>query len=37
MRNYPTDKLVYSHIDELWSIDLADLIDVKASNNREYR
>ena len=24
MRNYPTSKIIYNHIDEIWSIDLAD-------------
>ena len=27
LRNYPTKKIVYNHIDEIWSIDLADMID----------
>ena len=26
-RDYPTNKIVYNHIDEIWSIDLADMID----------
>ena len=30
-------KLIYNHIDEIWSIDLADLIDYKISNNKRYR
>ena len=29
MRNYPTSKIVYNHIDEIWSIDLANMIDHK--------
>ena len=37
MRNYPTNKLVYNHIDEKWSIDLADMIDYKTSNNKGFR
>ena len=37
MRNYPTNKIVYNHIDEIWSIDLADVIDYKISNNKGYR
>ena len=34
---YPTDKRIYSHIDEIWSIDLADMIDYKTWNNRRFR
>ena len=26
-KNYPTNKIVHNHIDEIWSIDLADMID----------
>ena len=37
MRNYPTNKIIYNHIDEIWSIDLADMIDYKTSNNKSYR
>ena len=33
-RNYPTNKIIYNHIDEIWSIDLADMIDYKISNNK---
>ena len=36
-KNYPTNKVVYNHIDEIWSIDLADMIDYKISNNKGYR
>ena len=36
-KNYATDKIVYNHIDEIWSIDLADMIDNKISNNKGYR
>ena len=36
-RNYPTNKIVYNHIDELWSINLADMIDYKTSNNKGFR
>ena len=36
-KNYPTNKLVYNHIDEIWSIDLADMIEYKISNNKGYR
>ena len=36
-KNYPTKKIVYNSIDEIWSIDLADLSDYKTSNNKGYR
>ena len=36
-KNYPTNKITYNHIDEIWSIDLADMIDYKISNNKGYR
>ena len=36
-RNYPTIRIVYNHIDEIWSIDLVDMIDKKISNNKEFR
>ena len=36
-KNYPTNKLIYNHIDEIWSIDLADMIDYKISNNTGFR
>ena len=26
-KNYLTNKIIYNHIDEIWSIDLADMID----------
>ena len=35
-KNYPTNKIVYNHIDEIWSIDLADMIDYKTSNNKGF-
>ena len=37
MRNYPTNKLIYNHINEIWSIDLADFSDYKTSNNKGFR
>ena len=37
MKNYETNKIVYNHVDEIWSIDLADMIDYKTSNNKGYR
>ena len=36
-KNYPTNKIIYNHTDEIWSIDLADMIDYKTSNNKNYR
>ena len=37
MKNYPTNKIVYNHLDEIWSIDLADFSDYKTSNNKGFR
>ena len=34
---YTTKKIVPNHIDETWSINLADMIDYKISNNKGYR
>ena len=34
---YPTNKTFYNHIDEMWSIDLADMIDYKISINKGFR
>ena len=31
-KNYPSNKITYNHLDEIWSIDLADMIDYKTSN-----
>ena len=36
-RNYPTKKITYNYIDEYWSIDLADMVDYKTSNNKGFR
>ena len=36
-RNYPTNKIIYFHIDEIWFIDLADFSDYKTSNNKLLR
>ena len=36
MRNYPTNKTVYNHIDDIGSFDLANMIDYKLSNNKEF-
>ena len=37
MRNYKTNKVNYIHVDEIWSFDLADMIDYKISNNKGFR
>ena len=34
--NYETNKIIYNHIDEIWSIDLADFSDYKTSNNKGF-
>ena len=36
-KNYSTNKIIYNHIDEIWSIDLADMIDYKILNNKRFR
>ena len=36
-RSYETNKIVYNHIDEIRSIDLADFSDYKTSNNKGFR
>ena len=36
-KNYPTNKIVYNHLDEIWSTDLADMIDYKISINKGFR
>ena len=36
-RNYPTIKIIYNHIDEIRSINLADMNDYKISNTKSYR
>ena len=36
-RNYATNKIIYNHINEIWSVDLADMNDYKISNNKSYR
>ena len=37
MRNFPTNKTNYNRIDEIWSIDLADMIDYKISKSEGFR
>ena len=36
-KNYPTNKVICKHVDEIWSIDLADMIYYKTSNNKGFR
>ena len=36
-KKYPIKKTTYNHLDELWSIDLADMIDYKISNVKGYK
>ena len=36
-KNYETNKIKYNHIDEIWGIDLADMIDYKISNDKGFR
>ena len=36
-KTYPTNKLIYNHIDEIWSIDFAGIVDYKTSNNKGFR
>ena len=36
-KNYETNKVIYNHIDEIWSIDLAEKADYKISNNKGFR
>ena len=36
-KTYQTNKIVYNHLEETLCIDLADMIDYKTSNSREYR
>ena len=36
-KTYPTNKIIYSHVEEIWSIDLADMIDYKISFNKGFR
>ena len=36
-KNYPTNKIIYNHIDEIRSIDLADFSDYKTSNIKGFR
>ena len=35
-KNYETSKIIYNHIDEIWSIDLTDFSDCKISNDEGF-
>ena len=35
-KNYRIDKIIYNHIDEIWSIDLMDMSDYMISNNNGF-
>ena len=37
MRKCSTKKKIYNLINEFWSVDLADMIDYKISNNKGFR
>ena len=37
IKNYPINKIIYNHIDEIWSIDLADFSDYKTINNKGFK
>ena len=34
---YRTNKTIYNHVDEIWSLDLADMADHKVSNKSGFR
>ena len=36
-KNYPTNKIVVKHIDQIWSIDLIDMSDYSIKNNYGFR
>ena len=36
-KNVETNKVIYNHIDEIWSIDLAEMVEYKISNNKGFR
>ena len=36
-KNYPSNRMIYNHIEEIWSIDLAEFSDYKISDKRGYR
>ena len=36
-KNYETNKILYNHIDEIWSIDLAGFSDYETSTKKGFR
>ena len=36
-KNCETNKIIYNHIDEIWSIDLAEMIGYKISNKKGFK
>ena len=36
-KKYPTNKIIYIHIDEIWSFELADMIEHKTSQSKGFR
>ena len=36
-KKYPTKNIICNHIDEIWSIDLGEMVDYKTSNNKGFR
>ena len=36
-KNYETNEMICNHIDEIWSLDLANMIDYKISNTEKHR
>ena len=36
-KNYPTYKIIYNRLDEIWGFDLADMVDYRISNNKGFR
>ena len=37
LKKCQTNKIIHNHIDEIWTIDLADIFDCKNSNNKGFR
>ena len=35
-KKYPTNKFLYNHLHEIWTIDLADMVDYEISNNKKF-
>ena len=36
-KNHETNKTFYNHIDEIWSVDLVDMINYRVLNNKGFR